>query len=533
MIGRFLATCLLCIVLPAAGRQDDETHAAALFDRLSSQPARLRILMREMPKGADLHNHLAGAIYAESYLAWAGASGLCLNPATHALAAPPCPAGTARTTNAFAATPGLYDQTIDAFSMRSYVPTPDDRSGHDHFFAAFAKFDAAGRDHAGEMLAEAARRAAADHVLYLELMHYPLVRESAGLGLAHPWHGEDFARDLAEIRPAIPSLVARARALTDLAEARMRAILHCGTSRAEPGCQVTIRYLTQLIRVLPPQAVFAQMAYSYALVQADPRFLGVNIVAPEDDPVALRDYDLHMRAFRYLSSLAPGVKLTLHAGELTEGLVPPEDLRTHIRDAVEIAGASRIGHGVDISYEDGATGLLAEMARRHVAVEICLTSNDEILGVRGDQHPFALYRAAGVPLVLATDDEGVSRIDLTHEYLRAASSYGLRYRDLKQLSRNALTYSFLPGDSLWRLADGSVVPVCAGSGPGRAPDARCAGFLAHSEKARAQWRLEAEFRALRGRAATRLIPAALEAKARPEALPLELRSRQSLENPIL
>ncbi len=345
------------------GAGNAERRVAALFDSLAGQPARLRMLMRELPKGGDLHNHLAGAIYAESYLAWAGASRLCLDAASHALSPPPCAAGTTDTATSLARTPGLYDGTIDAFSMRDYVPTPGGASGHDHFFSAFAKFDLAGRDHAGEMLAEAADQAASDHVLYLELMHYPLVRESAALGLAHPWHGEDFPHNLDEIRPEIPALVRQASHRIDFAEARMHEVLHCGSPQAEPGCRVKIRYLTQLIRILPPQAVFAQMAYSYALVQADPRFLGVNIVAPEDDPVALRDYGLHMRAFRYLSSLDPAVKLTLHAGELTEGLVPPEDLRFHIRDAVEIAGARRIGHGVDVTYEDDAAALLNELPR--------------------------------------------------------------------------------------------------------------------------------------------------------------------------
>ena len=69
------------------------------------------------------------------------------------------------------------------------------------------------------------------------------------------------------------------------------------------------------------------------------------------------------------------------------------------------------------------------MADRRTVVEICLTSNDLILGVRNAAHPFASYRAAHVPLTLASDDAGVSRIDLTHEYQRAADSYDLRYTD--------------------------------------------------------------------------------------------------------
>lgn len=120
----------------------------------------------------------------------------------------------------------------------------------------------------------------------------------------------------------------------------------------------------------------------------------------------MRDYDLHMRMFHFLNGVYPGVKLSLHAGELTTGLVPTEGLRHHIRAAIDVAGANRIGHGVDVALEDDPASLLAEMARRHVMVEVNLTSNDEILGIKGAAHPFPLYRRAGVPVALSTDDEG-------------------------------------------------------------------------------------------------------------------------------
>ena len=60
-------------------------------------------------------------------------------------------------------------------------------------------------------------------------------------------------------------------------------------------------------------------------------------------------------------------------------------------------------------------------------VEVNLTSNDVILGIKGADHPLPLYRKYGVPVTLSTDDEGVSRIDLTHEYVRAAMTYPLTY----------------------------------------------------------------------------------------------------------
>lgn len=124
----------------------------------------------------------------------------------------------------------------------------------------------------------------------------------------------------------------------------------------------------------------------------------------------------------------------------------PRHLRFHIREAVEIAGAQRIGHGTDLMYEDAPHELLKLLAERNVLIEIILTSSAVILGVEGDDHPFPIYRAAGVPVALATDDEGVSRIDLTHEYQRAVATYDLSYADVKELSYDSLAYGFLAAD---------------------------------------------------------------------------------------
>jgi adenosine deaminase len=137
-------------------------------------------------------------------------------------------------------------------------------------------------------------------------------------------------------------------------------------------------------------------------------------------------------------------------------------------------------------------------------VEINLTSNDTILGLRDARHPLALYRAAGVPLVLSTDDEGVSRSDMTNEYLRAATEQGLRYDELKAMARASLEYAFLPGASLWQQGlVGTPAPACRGVASGTAPAAGpCADLLAGSEKAREQWRLEADFAAFENKIVT-------------------------------
>ena len=69
----------------------------------------------------------------------------------------------------------LFNQAIDAMSMRHWDPS---LNGHDHFFATFGKFGPTSSGRTGDMLAEVAARAAAEHVSYLELM----VNTDGGIG---------------------------------------------------------------------------------------------------------------------------------------------------------------------------------------------------------------------------------------------------------------------------------------------------------------------------------------------------------------
>jgi hypothetical protein len=103
---------------------------------------------------------------------------------------------------------------------------------------------------------------------------------------------------------------------------------------------------------------------------------------------------------------------------------------------------------------------------------------------------------AVVPVALATDDEGVSRSDMTHEYLKGAEEQNLSYLQLKKMARTSLEHAFIGGVSLWR--DGKafiVVKECGSEKTGATqPSTSCQRFLDGSEKARLQWKLETEFR---------------------------------------
>src|SRR5262245_45183839 len=235
------------------------------------------------------------------------------------------------------------------------------------------------------------------------------------------------------------------------------------------------------------------MVTGFALAN-DPtsKVVGLNLVQPEDSLSSLQNFSVQMDMLNFLKPLYPKAHITLHAGELAPGLVPPEALTFHIRESILTGHAERIGHGVDVMNERDPQGLLYEMVRRNVLVEICLTSNETILGISKSQHPLATYLQYGVPVALATDDEGVARSEISREYLKAVEDHGLRYLQLKAMARNSLQYAFLPGASLWRDVR-KFIPVvqCAN---GASSDA-CRRYLEANEKARLQWKLEDAFRA--------------------------------------
>jgi len=498
---------------PAAGSpptaSSAESRTAHALDLARTDPLNLYAFLVRMPKGADLHNHLTGAVYAESWIRYAAEDNLCVDLATHSFfpsramtdSLPPqpvCGDGNLPASRAYE-DQHLYDALIDAFSMRSFVPSTG-VSGHDHFFDAFAKFHGISHVHTGEFLDEVATRAAAQNEQYMELMLTPPFDHTAAIAKELGWHAN---RSFAEFRDQLLAKglrddVAVVRANFDEADSIRRQSERCGEPNQSPACAVQLRYIYQVLRGFPPEQVFAQTLLGFEAASADPRVVGINLVMPEDGYVSMSDYTLQMRMVGFLHGVYPKVHITLHAGELAPGLVTYEGLSFHVRQAVEVGHAERIGHGVSVMYEDRPYDLLKEMAAKHVMVEINLSSNDLILGISGKNHPFPIYRKFGVPVALSTDDEGVSRIDLTHEYVRAVETYALTYSDLKQMVRTGLEHDFLPGPSLWREPDIFTRPVaaCSNEFPGaEKPSANCATFLKSSEKAQQQWELERRFRA--------------------------------------
>ena len=496
----FLSGAIIAMTIAASGNTVS-AQDAALKARMagaaltwSGENGRLRQVMQSLPKGGDIHNHLQGAVYAESWIEWAAEDGLCADMENLALkfkVADSCQQSGWIEAAEAQADDSMRRDLVNAMSTRSYVPTLN-WSGHNDFFETFFHM-ASKPERLGDALAEVAARAGHQNILYLELMETLILPELFPLLEGVSLSG-DVAKDYQTLMggpfgAALPDLVAAIKYRIATGVEKKTGLLGCDENRRAVGCDVEIRLIHQVIRSFPPENVFAQIILGWAVMAEEPMVVGINLVAPEDGHVALRDYTYHMKMIDYLYQNNGPQNVTLHAGELTLGLARPKQLRFHMWEALDIGHAKRLGHAVDVAFERDSEALVQKLVDEDILVEINLTSNDVILGISGPDHPIVLYRDLEVPYTLSTDDEGVSRIDLTHEYMRLYQEYDVPYFELKYVSRNALSYSFLEGESIWTskacLQNTEVILE---------PKKGCAEFLSTSRKAQLQWELERRFK---------------------------------------
>ncbi|MCC8398746.1 MAG: hypothetical protein LN569_05650 [Rickettsia endosymbiont of Labidopullus appendiculatus] len=401
----------------------------------------LGMLVNILPKGGDIHHHFIGAIYVENFLDYIKKEGFYIDPDSYNILTEPTK--TSMTVDAIRADTSKYNHLLSLWSTGDFnnhyheqLP-PDER-----FFNCFGYFGWLENHIVQDGLIVLKKRAEAENVQYIETI-FPLAPISTDTALDELNNLTSNIDDL-----TINQFLEKAMLWLDQDKVIHQAITHCSTivtdkSKDIDDDQFTVRFQPYVYRASKPSMVFSGLYSAFSLAQNNHKIVGVNIVGTENSFTAMNDYTLHMKMFRFLKQKFPNVKLSLHAGELALGQVPPEGLRHHIRDAIFIAGANRIGHGVDIMHESNPYQLINTLLEKNILIETNLTSNEFILGVAGDNHPIKLYMRYGVPIAICTDDAGVSRNNLTQEYLLFISRYKPSYDQLKQVVYNSIKYSFL------------------------------------------------------------------------------------------
>jgi adenosine deaminase len=426
------------------------------LEKIRNNEALLTAFFQQMPKGGDLHHHFSGSIYAEPLLERAIAEDFYLNLETMEVSKTKSAKGNWQTFSSLKNEGKLafyQQQVMQTWSAKDYngVTVPSD----DLFFDSFDKFFPVINGHFAEGLVELKKRALSENVSYIEtqLSTIPCDMNVSDLNDFNPKLRQASAQKdektvfklLDELYKSIQQKDAKKYA-TDF-NTNFIAKLHKDLKIDDE--KFTMRYQNFVLRFMDPVDLFKNLTVAFISANDSKLVAGVNIVSPEHGENSMKDYWLHMVMFKYCHTKFPDVKYTLHAGELTLGLVQPEDLTWHINDAIHVAGANRIGHGVDIAYEENSYDLLRYMAKNNIPIEINLASNEFILKIKDGRHPFTLYKEFNVPIVISTDDAGILRTNMTEQYVLLAKRYpDVSYAIIKQYVYNSINYSFIQDASV-------------------------------------------------------------------------------------
>lgn len=449
MIHRLATAALLlfCVNTSAQSMND-------YLNQIRNNPAKLTAFFSQMPKGGDLHHHYSGSVYAESYLSYAVEKDFFVNKETLRITQDTTGKGAEWTRLSDLAKNGLLDiykaKLIQKWSVKDYnnVSYPSDKQ----FFESFSYFGPSSDHRVDSGLLELKKRAVGEKVSYIETMYADVPCDEVTTAAL----SRQYDPRLATIQ--IQKNVKDCQALLDSLYKKIMGpeIIRCATAfntddidkrhhnlRLDDA-DFIMRYQNVVVRNLEATALFKSLILAFESAERDSLIVGVNILSPEDNEVSMRDYWLHMQMFKYCHQKYPRVKYAMHAGELTLGLVKPEELTWHINAAVFDAGAFRIGHGVDMAYEKDSYRLLQYMKEKDIPVEINLYSNEFILKVKDRRHPITLYKEFGVPIVISTDDAGVLRSNLIEQYVLLANRYPeFSYADIKKIVYNSIRYAFI------------------------------------------------------------------------------------------
>jgi adenosine deaminase len=211
---------------------------------------------------------------------------------------------------------------------------------------------------------------------------------------------------------------------------RIHAAIVRGRDRACAKYPIAVGLIAIIQRILP----FAEgeRVTDFAIAHRD-TFVGLDLA---DNEVG---FDSRPFGPLFQRARAAGLHITVHSGEAD---VPgsPEFVRT----AVEVLGAERIGHGVQIHQ---SPEMIDFIRTRRIPLELCPTSNWLTNAVTElHKHPFKKLMEAGVPVTINSDDPGVFGIDLTNEYRVLHEGLGLALEDFNRCNDIAAAASFIPHD---------------------------------------------------------------------------------------
>ena len=201
-----------------------------------------------------------------------------------------------------------------------------------------------------------------------------------------------------------------------------------GLNRAELECPIAAGLICTVQRILPVKD--AERVIDFAIANKD-SFVGVDLADNEEG------FDSKPFAPAFLRAKKAGLGVTIHSGEAAH-----PKAASWIIDALDVLGADRIGHGVQI-YRDEA--VMANVRDRKIVLELCPTSNMLTNAVPNlKQHPLKKLFDFGIRTTINTDDPGIFNTNMNREYRVARETIGMDEAALKKCAQYAAEASFIP-----------------------------------------------------------------------------------------
>lgn len=439
-----------------------ELMAIQVFEICRRSPHLSKDYFKKFPLGADLHNHLCGAVLGEVWLRLAEKYKLFFCQINNAFIFSKTQDENYRPIQDLINDPVLSRQFRNVTSMQGAQSKPACEGGQ-HFFDTFSSFESAAQCIPLKDQIEAAIMSALNaNTEYLELMvdvidfkdHPPLPEEY--FDKFDSLYGENKYSELLDIlKPWADRYCTEIKAKFDAIEkVDSQDLIEKGFSSSKNLTDINnplvVQFLADVSRLYDPPRFYAAINAVIQLCQSDSRFLGFTIAGPEHDYNAIKYFPTQMAIIRLLCGIHNFTNFTLHAGELVAMLTDEGTMQNRIKDSLA-TGAKRLGHCACLSDSaDWLTKLIPEMKAKDCLVEVCFSSNEAILGLTEKKHPVVLLQQHEIAWAAGSDDGGVTRSPLWNEYLKLAQAYPhFTYQDFKRMAYNSISYSFLPGDSIY------------------------------------------------------------------------------------
>lgn len=204
---------------------------------------------------------------------------------------------------------------------------------------------------------------------------------------------------------------------------------------AQQDHDIQVRLIAQIGR--DESVAVAQQVAEVAAAFQDQGFVAIDLAGDEVNYSAARFAEVFQWA------KAQGLYVTVHAAEAGHA--------SNIREAIELLGADRIGHGVKAMEDLSVMDLLIQ---HHVTLEMCPTSNLQTGAISSlGQHPLWAYQQVGIPVTINTDDPSISSTTLTDEYLVALRGIGIPLRAIRHMVLTAAEAAFLAAPERQRLVE--------------------------------------------------------------------------------